>query len=405
MAKKLQIATAAAVAVTASAVWFAWPSKGSSDGLTQKRGPEVALSKESSGLALPHAGAGQDAALETADAGAGARQAAQQRTPADAPEAGGAAAGVRVFGHVRDMRGEPINNSGGTFSFQIAGGALVSGDAPVVEFYSTGNQPQPQPEPQQVQGLKLEMRFEELKAVDLAHEASRLDDAQTAGEVQLGDLAVAEDRHLAAEALDQAALGKMLSRMMLVGSTRIVFADAEGCQVMANANTDGSYSAEGLHAGKWHTLVTHDNKLSRRQDFEIPAGEHQYQLDITLDDLLQVRVKLRTPDGRELNEAIAADPELSFRVALSPVALRPGSAARFLPDGENQPFGCGRYEPRRDLDEKRRAEIGEASGVLTISEAPPLEVGLAMCGQLIARRPLSPGQEEVDVVHRAHSTS
>jgi hypothetical protein len=78
--------------------------------------------------------------------------------------------------------------------------------------------------------------------------------------------------------------------------------------------------------------------------------------------------------------------------------LRPGSAARFLPEGENQPFGCGRYEPRRDLDEKRRAEIGEASGVLTISEAPPLEVGLSMCGQLIARRPLSPGQEEVEFV-------
>ncbi len=36
--------------------------------------------------------------------------------------------------------------------------------------------------------------------------------------------------------------------------------------------------------------------------------------------------------------------------------------------------------------------------MLTITEAPPLEIGLVMCGQLIARRPLSAGQEEVEFV-------
>jgi hypothetical protein len=332
---------------------------------------------------MPRTGAGQAATLEVADASAGARQGAQQRKPADAAEAGAAAAGVRVFGHVRDMRGEPINNSGGTFSFKMAKGAMVSGDVPVVEFFSTGEQPQ------QVEGARLEIN---LPVVTL----------EAAPELQKSrELELTMDA-LSVEKLDRDAgqelLGNALQRMVLSGSTNILFADAEGCQVEGNPNADGSYAAENLHAGKWHTIVTHDNKLCRRQEFEIEKGEHQHQLDIVLDDELSVRVKLRTPDGRELTEAIAADPDLSFRVALSPVALRPGSAARFLPEGENQNFGCGRYEPRGNLDEKRRAEIGEASGVLTIGEAPPLEVGLVMCGQLIARRPLSAGQEEVEFV-------
>ncbi|MBK7641776.1 MAG: hypothetical protein IPJ19_01790 [Planctomycetes bacterium] len=198
--------------------------------------------------------------------------------------------------------------------------------------------------------------------------------------------------------LNQIMTSQMLSRFVLQGSTRIVFADSEGCQFSASTNFDSTYSAEGLHAGKWHTIVTHDGKLCRRQDFEIEKDEHQHKLDLALDDALAVRVKLRTPDGRELGAEIAADPELAVHVALSPVALRPGSAARYLPDGDNQNFGCGTYQARAQLDEKRRAEIGEASGVLTITEAPPLEIGLVMCGQLIARRPLSPGQEEVEFV-------
>src|SRR6185295_716870 len=103
--------------------------------------------------------------------------------------------------------------------------------------------------------------------------------------------------------------------------------DSEGCQFTASTSIDSTYSAEGLHAGKWHTIVTHDGKLCRRQEFEIEKDEHQHKLDLTLDDALAVRVKLRTPDGRELGAAIAADPELSVHVALSPVALRPGSAA------------------------------------------------------------------------------
>ena len=393
VANKLQIATAAAVAVTAGAVWFAWPSQSGSDALVQKHGPEVALSKESSGLALPNAGAGGDAALETADAGAGARQAAQQRTPADTLEAGGAAAGVRVFGQVRDMRGEPINNSGGTFSFQVATGKAVSVDVPVLEFYSTGEQAQPQ----QVQGLKLDLRLQETKVVERQRAALDAADAKYAEFAEDMELAL-DQQSETLDAISQAKFSRLLSRMVLLGSTRIVFTDAEGCQFTANTITDSSYSVEGLHAGKWHTIVTHDGKLCRRQDFEIEKGEHQHRLDLVLDDALQVRVKLRTPDGRELIEAIAADPELAERVALSPVALRPGSAARFRPDGEHQDFGCGRYEPRRDLDESRRAGIGDASGVLTVSEAPPLEVGLVMCGRLIARRPLSAGQEEVEFV-------
>jgi RNA polymerase sigma-70 factor (ECF subfamily) len=384
--KKIEIATAAAVVLTAGAVWFAWPSKSGSQALQQADSGPVALSKEGSAVALPSAGGVQDSPLD-AEAATGARASAQQRKPADAAELAAAGAGVRVFGHVRDAHGEPIQNSGGRFRMQLGGG-MVSADVPVLEFHSTGE------EPQQTQGVQLELslQMEETKAVEDAHEALDRDDARAVEVQRSQDLVQSMDELRA----DQ--LSKVFSRLMLLGSTRIVFADSEGCQFTGNANTDSSYSVDGLHAGKWHTIVTHDGKLCRRQEFEIPAGEHQHLLDLTLDDALAVRVKLRTPDGLELGAAIAADPELSVHVALSPVALRPGSAARYLPDGDNQNYGCGSYQPRAQLDEQRRGEIGEASGVLTITEAPPLEVGLVMCGQLIARRPLAPGQEEVEFV-------
>ena len=394
---KVKVAAAAALVVTAGAVWFAWPSKDGPEVQLEKHDPAVALSKENSGVALPREGANVDAPLDNAESAVGARSVAAQRKPADASELAAAGAGVRVFGTVRDAHGEPINAGGGSFQLQL-GGVPASPDVPLVEFYKGDAQAaQARELAERALDQEADKRARDLnraKQLELVLTVDSLRAEHVEGAQAQGNLAT--DERL--DAIKRLTMNKMLSRFVLQGSTRIIFADSEGCQFSASTNFDSTYSAEGLHAGKWHTIVTHDGKLCRRQDFEIEKDEHQHKLDLALDDALAVRIKMRTPDGRELGAAIAADPELAVHVALSPVALRPGSAARYLPEGDTQDFGCGTYQSRAQLDEKRRAEIGEASGVLTITEAPPLEVGLVMCGQLIARRPLSPGQEEVEFV-------
>jgi hypothetical protein len=386
--KRIEIAAAAALVVTAGAVWLAWPSKGGAEELRRGSTDPAALATEGSGVALQHTSGATEATLENAAGGADARASGQQRRPADASEVAAASAGVRVFGHVRDARGEPINKSGGTFTLHMGGRGQLQ-DLPIVSF----------------DALRADhvgvTRVEDSGTP--AREPSGNDPVEpSAGtQIDLGSSPITLELDLGGAA-DQdalnAAFSKAFSRLILRGSTSIVFADSEGCRSSAGTGMESEYSAEGLHAGKWHAIVTHDGKLCRRQDFEIEPGERQHQLDLVLDDALAVRIRLRTPDGRELNDAVAADPDLGSRAALSPVALRPGSAARYLPGAQNDAFGCGRYERRQALGEERRKAIGDAAGVLTITEAPPLDVGLVLNGTLIARRPLAPGQEEVEFV-------
>jgi len=394
--KKIEFAAAAALTVTASAMWFAWPSKsGSGTNGQQGREPSV-LSSDGAALALPKPGGTGETALDSADGGTAARRAAEQRQPADPGVVATIGAGVRVYGEVRDARGEPLQDKGGRFRIVSEGGASHPEGQKLDLFTVAEGQPLVERDSSLENHLRLqEKRAQEEVAVTRERVREKLDaiDQKSTEVIETQGAAVLDGKE---EVFTRLALSGVLNRLGRHGSTRIVLADSEGCQFTAESGTDGSYSAEGLHAGKWHLIANCDGKLCRRQDFEIAAREQQHKLDIVLEDALEVRIKLRTPDGRELNEAIASDPELSFRVALSPVALRPGSAARFLPDGENQDFGCGSYTPRQHLDEKLRTEIGQASGVLTITEAPPLDVGLVLCGQLIARQPLAPDQREVD---------
>ncbi|MBK7642759.1 MAG: sigma-70 family RNA polymerase sigma factor [Planctomycetes bacterium] len=392
VAKKIEIAAAAALVVVAGAVWFSWPSKSEVPLSGASGAGAVALASEERGVPLALDGQGERPNLEGADT-LEAHANAASRKPAESNGLSAASRGVRVFGTVRDARGEPINASGGTFQLSF-GGAPVNSDVPMIAFYTV--QPTVVTDRQARSVITIEGADGRLEGTQpSASQATGSGESETVTLAGSGQPAIT-DPNLAA--FDRLLTERLVNSLILQGSTRIVFADSEGCQFTANTNFDSTYSAEGLHAGTWHTIVTHDGKLCRRQDFEIEKEEHQHKLDISLDDPLQVRVRLRTPDGRELGEAIAADPELAAHVALSPVALRPGSAARSLPDGDNQSYGCGAYQARAQLDEKRCEELGDASGVLTITEAPPLEIGLAMCGQLIARRPLAPGQEEVEFV-------
>jgi len=392
--KKIEFAAAAALTVTASAMWFAWPSKSGSGTNGQQGKQPSALSSEGSGLALPKPSGTGESTLDSGDAGSAARRAAEQRQPADPAAVAAVGAGVRVYGQVRDARGELLEDKQVRYRI-LSESAPPTPDVPLLHSTVEG-------QALVVQDLnaETELRLEEKRAQEQATASlervrERLDTInQKSREVLVAQGLSALERQ--DEAYTRLALSGVLSRLGRRGITRIVLADSEGCQFTAETDAEGAYSAEGLHAGKWRVIATCDGKLCRRQELEIAVNERQHKLDLVLDDALDVRIRLRTPDGRELTEAIANDPELAGRVALSPVALRPGSAARFLPDGENQDFGCGSYASREQFDAKERAGIGEASGVLTITEAPPLDVGLVMCGQLIARQPLAPGQEEVD---------
>lgn len=396
VAKKFEIAAAAALAVTAGAVWIAWPTRGAGEGLERGGGAAVALSKETGGVELPRGRSAGDAGLENAEAGAGARTAGRVRQPALEAEAG-AQANVRVFGHVRDTRGQSIQGSNGTISFQLQAGPQ-NGELPQVIDIS-GDEPIKSEGTLELrlgsvlEGEKQADREAQEKSVD-AKNVLLLDiDTLRADKLQ-GDLQ-AEDLLRAGV---ESQLRTSLMRFMTLAATKIVFVDDQGCQHEASAASDGDYSVDGLHAGRWQVVVTHNDYVARRAQLELGENEHLRQLDFVLDDPLRVRVKLRTPDGRDLEQAIAQDRELSFRADLSPIALRPGSAARFLPEGRHQAFGCGRYEAREDLKDEQRTAIGEASGVLVLSEEPPLDVGLVISGMLVARQTLAPGQEEVSFV-------
>ncbi len=397
VAKKIEIVAAAVIVATAGVAWLCWP---------KPEPARVAQRVEAGGGVLdpapaePLAGAASAGTASTLENDAGALEAA--RSGASRKPAGAGANGVaaddglaRLFGQVVDAQGQPL--AGTQFVFETSdgadGGVPIVSDLPIASREVVEN-------PSATQKGNFEEQKERRRALQIVISAVRTDEMvmrQASARKLALDMSEEKADRISTNGTELTAL-QFLSNRLSFGGAQLLLVDSEGNTRDASTGSEGNYSIEGLHPGTWKVFVSAEGRLAKRTEVEIAPGVHVKRLDLSLGDPLRVRVKLLTPDGRDLAAAIAADPELSWRVELIPVALRPGSAARFLPrgGGNGRGHGCGTYTPRAELSEEERSAHPDVSGVLTVSEEPPLEVGLALSGALIERRPLAAGQDEVE---------
>ena len=176
--------------------------------------------------------------------------------------------------------------------------------------------------------------------------------------------------------------------------THVVIASKAGDAREMDVDGDGSFEFADLRPGAWHLFATAAGRLARRMDFEIGPAETGKSLDVTLEPSKQLKVKLSTPDGADLLEAVAKDPNLAEGFQPIPFATRSAPGPR-TPDLQTDPerrFACGSWRGREQVDEKT---AGDASGILELSDELPLHVGVSVRGVVVEERAVQPGTDEV----------
>ena len=186
----------------------------------------------------------------------------------------------------------------------------------------------------------------------------------------------------------------------LIEDCNITFEPSGGGKRLSVESGTHGFALTGLQPGTWKVSSKPKNFQRLQTEVEILAQPSQ-RLDLAFERATLVHVKIQTPDGVPLREAIAKDPKLGSRVAVVAIASRdplPGN----LPMTELRShwrYGIGRYEPSSDAFRRRRqAEDGppaDVSGTLEIAGQLPLYVSAVFRHVVLATEPVHAGQSEV----------
>ncbi|MFN0006510.1 MAG: sigma-70 family RNA polymerase sigma factor [Planctomycetota bacterium] len=175
---------------------------------------------------------------------------------------------------------------------------------------------------------------------------------------------------------------------------RVVLSNAAGEAFEASTDGEGAFRFDGLRPDRWQLFAEAPGCQSRRMEIEIKSSEREEALDLALDAIVRLRVKLVTPDGKDLRETLLAGDDSAFLFAPVPFArrLRPNERIRDLSEEPSRRYGSGRWQEKSDLADDT---LGDASGILEIHDRLPLFVGVSACGFVLETRMVNSGEEEV----------
>lgn len=173
----------------------------------------------------------------------------------------------------------------------------------------------------------------------------------------------------------------------------VLVASASGDAREVDIDAQGNFEFGDLRPDHWRLLATAPGYVSRRMEFDVGRQEKEKHLDVTLTPSPELRVKVVTPEGKDLFQAVIDDPELAGTFVPVPFAMReaPGPRIADLGDNPSQAFASGRWQ-RRENDEDK--SLGDASGVLELTDALPLHVGVSVRGVVVDQRLVPAGSEE-----------
>jgi RNA polymerase sigma-70 factor (ECF subfamily) len=173
---------------------------------------------------------------------------------------------------------------------------------------------------------------------------------------------------------------------------RIVLSNDAGEIFETSIDNEGAFRFQKLSAGSWHLFAEAAGCQSKRMEVEIAPAERDKSLDVRLEAVIHLRVKLVTPDGKDLGDAAFGDPGAAFMPVPFAIRACPNDRTRDLSLDPARRYGSGRWKDGSDFPDE---SLGDASGILEIYDPLPLFVGVAACGFVLESRMVTSGEDEV----------
>jgi len=388
------VGVAAAVVLVAGGLTFVWKRAGPVGAVPSTTAPAASAifsaNTEGAPGAATDAGAGSQLAALGASGTSGAREPASAAAVAVADEAADGARFV-LHGTLRNSDGSPLKASrevlgslfartSGRGDFRFEAGVLL-------------DQPQQNAHTDLVESLDVvDRRAADESAVvrERAQAVIELPKIRRA----VGNLTV--DRSSADAESDkvQEIVFGMEDRLDSSSGARVVIASKGGDAREVSVDAEGRFEIGDLRPDHWRLYASAPGHMARRMEFDVRREEQQKELDVTLPPTQTLRVKMLTPDGRNLLEVAEQDAALGLAFTPVPFATREAPGPRIADLGEDwsRIYGAGRWRDRSQVGEK---VAGDAAGVLTLEESLPLHVGVSVRGVVLDERVVTPGSDEV----------
>lgn len=133
------------------------------------------------------------------------------------------------------------------------------------------------------------------------------------------------------------------------GRASVRFVDRTGRSYTSAVTQVGDYSLQSLGFGSYWVTAHADGYRTVEELLELSADQPRMRTDFTLQDAVELRVKVVTPEGRKLLDVLMERNAPMAACRLVPIATREPPGKRFdgVSGSLNDKFGVGEFQDRR----------------------------------------------------------
>jgi hypothetical protein len=171
---------------------------------------------------------------------------------------------------------------------------------------------------------------------------------------------------------------------------------------LAPIDDDGNYSFDRVPAGQWQLSVHDGTRIAHYATVELAADEREHRYDAVVKPERRICIRMLTPDGGDLSEALAADSTLRLPITIDVVATHQaiGPIWERVQSFHSAPMHVSlraSYAPARLNPSSDESKAG-CSGVLVTDQQPPLFVSLVLHDFVLGSLPAPEGAQSLTFV-------
>jgi RNA polymerase sigma factor (sigma-70 family) len=180
-------------------------------------------------------------------------------------------------------------------------------------------------------------------------------------------------------------------------SAGVSITDSDGRRRVCDAKDEGTFAFSALPYGNYSVSAGADGYASIEESIELDEQHKQVERNFSLHPAPILKVRVTTPEGKNLFDVLKEDGVRSGRTVLVPVATkeRPGKWFTEVTGSLNNPFGIGHYwnyGPR--VNELPSGYMG----ILMLDQELPAFASLVNYQRVLQTQEVKPGQDEVHFV-------
>jgi len=180
-------------------------------------------------------------------------------------------------------------------------------------------------------------------------------------------------------------------------SASLCFVDRTGARRATDATMEGDYALHELEFGTYWVTASADGYRSVDETVELRSDRPSLQVDFTLRKRVELRVRVTTPGGESLRDALESARAPRGARLLVPVATRepPGKRLNEGTGGLDDGFGVGRFKPR---EPRLEGDGTDCIGTLLLDRELPVFVSLVHCQWVLRTKRVVGSEDEVTFV-------